>query len=209
MGEQKGGFLSRLKAALLFSNPSDEAEPKSESLESGYLDEDFAEKFTEAGGKFAYCISDEQLIGELQLIFQDSGWKNIFCISKELNKILMKAGIPSKDLLGLEECQATFTKCESLLADTGNIVMSARVDKSRQLKACPDTQLVLAYTSQLAANENQAMQQLKERYGSSMPASITQISPPKAVNESEDSLIKQGANSPKEIYLFLIESGEL
>lgn len=207
--EEKGNLFSRIKSALLFGGETEQSakQSKQESAEqTGHLDEMFATGFSQAGGKFAYCITEDELVDELQLIFQDSGWKHIFCVDKELGRLLSKAGIPSKDLLGLEECQATLTHCEALLADSGKLVMSARVDKSRQLRACPPIQLVVAYVDQLCANESAAMAKLDKKYGDQKPASVTLLSPPEKSKDLDKTLINQGANEPKELFVFLLES---
>ncbi len=207
--KEKGGFLFRLKKAILFGESEKEEtkpeETKKENVQQDALDVLFAKSFTGAGGNFAYCFDKSELISELQLLFQEGNWRFVFCTDEKLVKVLNQAGLPSRDLLGLSECQATLTPCEFLMADTGQVLMSSRVDKSRQLKACPDVQLVVAFIDQICKNEEEAMMRMEAKYGERKPHSLSRLNPrPQQIDPN--SVLETGGHGPQELFVFLLEN---
>ncbi len=203
MTENKG-FFQRLKSALLGEEPSGASEKKSHYSQAPEVDVRFAENFTQAGGYFAFCESNMELMENLHLLMNEKGWTSLFSDDEHIDRMLRHAHVPHKNLLGLSECQARITPCEALIADYGLIMMSARTDKGRQLAACPKAHIMVAYTSQLAFNKDEAIGNIEKLSGTKPSISYTMLGGPDSMQSSEE-IHSLGACIPSELYLFLVE----
>ncbi|MCD4695318.1 MAG: lactate utilization protein [Bacteroidales bacterium] len=166
----------------------------------------FAEEFTLVGGKFIYCENENELKTNLQSLFREKGFKEIFCFDSKIIELLNNSGIPNfNEEDKLLDISAGITHCEFLVARFGSILVSSKQFSGRRLNVFPETHIVIAYTHQIVNELKDALILMKEKYGSGLPSMMTFITGPSRTADIEKTLV-MGAHGPKELYLLLIDS---
>ncbi|MCG2614449.1 LUD domain-containing protein [Terrimonas sp. NA20] len=205
----KENILKRIRTAL--SVPTPLPFPKSEGYDSVYKPAseeatvEFAEQFSKLQGRFVYCVSREELALQLTGLVEKMDWQNIYCIEDAL---LNDAGISLNERLvktDLANCDVSVTGCESLVARTGSIVMSSAQQSGRTTSVYAPVHICIAYSSQLVYDVKDALQLLKEKYGTALPSQITFATGPSRTADIEKTLVV-GVHGPKEVYVFFVES---
>jgi L-lactate dehydrogenase complex protein LldG len=198
----KENILKRIRQAL--SNPVPLPFPQSEGTTSVFLppaDEleiIFAEEFTKLQGKFAFCINEQDLQMQLEQLITSKEWSKIYCNEDKWNPQF-------SNTINLPGCDASITGCDYLVARTGTIVMSAAQQSGRTVSVYAPVHICIAYTSQLVFDLKDALQGMKDKYGSNIPSLITFASGPSRTADIEKTLVT-GVHGPKEVYLFLVDS---
>jgi len=165
----------------------------------------FAQNFTEAAGKFVFCIDDSEAIENLAYMTAENGWETIFCLEQTVKDILANGNIPFFDKENeFLSAQVGITRCEFLIARTGSIMVSSRQASGRRLPAFPPVHIVFAYTSQLVQDIKDALKGMKTKYGTNIPSMISLITGPSRTADIEKTLVL-GMHGPKEVYVFLID----
>lgn len=103
----------------------------------------------------------------------------------------------------LESCEGGLTECETLVAQTGSICVTARSSGGRALSALPPHHVVVAKRSQLVADLPAAYEQLAKRYGANYPSFIGFITGPSRTGDIERILVL-GAHGPKRLTVLLL-----
>lgn len=169
------------------------------------LDVAFAQEFTRIGGKFVYCEDEEELFSTLQYMVRSNNLFPVFCANQELMPYFQKYEIPvTNEEYKLNRSKATITLCEFLIARLGSIMISSRMSSGRSLPIIPDVHIVIARSSQLVPDLEQALQRIREKYGNKLPSFISVISGPSRTADIEKTLV-MGAHGPKELILFLLD----
>lgn len=96
------------------------------------------------------------------------------------------------------------TPCESLVAESGTIVVSA-ASSGRALSVLPPNHLVIATQDQLVADLETSMARLRARYGAELPSSLTWITGPSRTADIEKILVL-GAHGPRRLTLLVVPS---
>jgi len=165
----------------------------------------FAEQFTAVNGQFVFCEDEVQLIENLLSLAEERSWRKIYCWEKPLQDILTQYEYPffetDKDF---ELSEVGFTLCEALIARNGSILISNGNTAGRRLSIYPNVHIVLAYTSQLVMDINDAFKLLKNLYGNNLPSLISTITGPSRTADIEKTLVL-GAHGPKELFVFLLD----
>jgi len=166
------------------------------------LDESFVHFFTEKKGKFLYCTHQEEVNQNLLNIFQENSWETSLCYDKDLDKMLMIAGVNSTG----KQTSLTpfFTSCENLIAKDGRILFSSNQIKEIKLKDLPVHFIVFAKTSQIVSNNDDALMNIKNIYKGNIPSNISAVkcfNP----NKKSDDFMDYGNNNSKNLYLLLLE----
>jgi L-lactate dehydrogenase complex protein LldG len=161
----------------------------------------FAEAFTKLQGKFVFCGDEKELHLQLQQLIAAKQWMKIFCNDDRWNDTY-------SNTINLESCDASVTGCEYLVARTGTIVMSSAEQSGRTVSVYAPIHICIAYTNQLVFDVKDALQALKEKYASAIPSFITFASGPSRTADIEKTLVT-GVHGPKEVYLFLIDTGKV
>ena len=104
----------------------------------------------------------------------------------------------------LERADAGITLVECLIARTGTILLSSRLDAGRSLSIFPPVHIVVAYTSQLMYDMKEALAMLMQKYDGAIPSMINLATGPSRTADIEKTLVL-GAHGPKEVYVFLID----
>lgn len=160
---------------------------------------EFAEQFTGLQGKFDYCINRQELEEHFQKLCYQNQWTKIFC-SDELWLPLIPDKFVSNDIT---TCDAAITGCESLVARTGSIVLSAR-NSGRITSVYTPVHICIAFTSQLVYDIKDALVLMKNKYKGNLPSLVTLATGPSRTADIEKTLVV-GVHGPKEVYLFLVD----
>ena len=200
----RNNILKKIRLALTHSTPI--PFPKSEGTAGSVfqpLQQDivveFAEQFTGLQGKFDYCINLGELNEHFQKLCYQNQWTRIYC-SDPAWKTLVPDNFQTNDIT---TCDAAITGCESLVARTGSIVLSAR-NSGRTTSVYTPIHVCIAYSSQLVYDIKDALVLLKTRYQNSLPSLITLATGPSRTADIEKTLVV-GVHGPKEVYLFLVD----
>ncbi len=169
------------------------------------LDVTFAEELVRIAGKFVYCESEDEFIGNLKSFILEKDWGVLFCQDAKLHRMLKTGGIPFESHSdALLEARIGITRCEYLIARLGTVMVSSRLSPGRKITVYPEIHLVLGYTSQLVPDLKQALAGIKKKYKDDYPSMISLISGPSRTADIEKTLV-MGAHGPKELYVFLID----
>lgn len=197
----KENILKKIRKAL--AQPVPLPFPHSEGTADIYgapttdLDLLFAEVFTGIQGQFSFCLSEAEMLQQVQQLIHTRQWTKIFCKEDRWNDTF-------SNTISLESCDASITGCEYLVARTGTIVMSAAEQSGRTTSVYAPVHICIAYTSQLVFDVKDALQALRDKYSGQIPSFITFASGPSRTADIEKTLVT-GVHGPKEVYLFLIE----
>jgi L-lactate dehydrogenase complex protein LldG len=208
ISSSKEVILKKIRKALSESTPL--PFPQSEGTGSLYhpahndLEIQFAEEFSKLQGKFAFCLNDAELIAQLKELMEQKGWAKIFCIEPSLKKLLAPANFESYYDTTLADCDASITGCESLVARTGSIVLSAASESGRTASVYAPVHICIAFTQQLVYDIKDALQLIKEKYNQNIPSLISFATGPSRTADIEKTLVT-GVHGPKEVYVFLVD----
>jgi L-lactate dehydrogenase complex protein LldG len=158
----------------------------------------FAKEFTRLMGKFAFCDNETDCIKQIKELTATKDWSKIYCAEPKWNNEF-------SNTLNLENCDASVTTCESLVARTGTIVLSSAQAKGRTASVYAPIHICIAYVSQLVYDNKDALKFLKEKYAGNIPSMITFATGPSRTADIEKTLVV-GVHGPKEVYLFLIDA---
>jgi L-lactate dehydrogenase complex protein LldG len=156
----------------------------------------FAQHFTDAGGKFIFCLDENELTENLVLIAKENNWKNIFCGEAGLSLLLKnnEVEIVNSIAMGSEFPEAAMVSCEVLISNIGGIIISSTQAQTRKTIGNFKNLLIFAQTAQVSNNTKEGLKLLKQKYPDGLPSWTSIVT---CQNESE--------NHP-EIYVFLLDS---
>jgi L-lactate dehydrogenase complex protein LldG len=199
----KNNILKKIRLALTHSTPI--PFPKSEGNEFVYqpLQQDivveFAEQFTQLGGKFAFCMNEAELLQQFRSLYQKQEWTKIYC-EEEKYTVLFEENALSDDIV---YCDAAITNCELLVARTGSIILSAKNSGCITSVYTP-IHVCIAYTSQLVYDLKDAITNLLQKYNGNLPSLVSVATGPSRTADIEKTLVV-GVHGPKEVYVFLVD----
>lgn len=166
------------------------------------LDDLFVHNFVEKGGKFLYCVNDQEVVNNFKKVITENNWKEIFLLDDNLNLLFKKKDI--KSVPNFRENTPIFTTCEYLIADKGDILFSSNQLGSNKLKEFPENFIVFATTSQLVKDTNQSLTGIKTKFKKNLPTNISSIKNYN-INKNDDNFLNYGNNNSKNLYLLLLE----
>jgi hypothetical protein len=190
----------------LFRKIKEQESPKEER--SKYLpevplptDEKFTYYFRKNGGKFLYCENIDELDEAFDNILLENDWyeKEVFCTDKTLTSKFNNSNLK----YGTNTSAAFFfSRCESLVADAGAILISSNQIKEKKLKDLPDNFIIFATTSQLVDTIGEGLRIIKSANKNNIPSNITTIK--NFESKKENDFMTYGSSS-KNLYLLLLE----
>lgn len=204
----KENILKKIRKALSHSTPL--PFPNSEGNTSVFhpsqqeMEVEFGEQFTRLQGRFIFCINRQELAFQLTSLVRKQDWSRVYCIEDSIEPLVQQLG----DRLvktGLADCDVSITGCECLVARTGTMVMSAAQQSGRTTSVYAPIHICIAFTNQLVYDIKDALQLVKDKYGSNLPSLITFATGPSRTADIEKTLVV-GVHGPKEVYLFLVEA---
>jgi L-lactate dehydrogenase complex protein LldG len=168
------------------------------------LEIEFAENFTKLLGKFSFCANIEEVATNLQALAAARSWSNILCKEDSLKQQLSASGFTNFTATDLASCDASITTCESLVARTGSMILSAAQQSGRSVSVYAPVHICIAYTSQLVYDIKDGLQLIKTKYGANLPSLITLATGPSRTADIEKTLVV-GVHGPKEVFCFLVD----
>jgi len=111
-------------------------------------------------------------------------------------------GHPRFDKQLLESCDAGVTLCESLVAQTGSILVSSATCGGRALSILPHVHIVLAHAGQIQPTLGDALAAAQARHRGRMPSMLGFITGPSRTGDIERILVL-GAHGPKELIVIV------
>ena len=207
----KENILKKIRKALTQSTPL--PFPASEGTSSVFkpgrqeLEVEFGEQFSKLLGKFVYCADVQELNAQLDGLIALNKWEKIFYKPEELRRILSEEFLKKLIHEDLASCDAAITTCEALVARTGSIVMSSAQLSGRTTSVYAPVHICIAFTNQLVYDVRDGLQLMKEKYTSALPSMVTFATGPSRTADIEKTLVV-GVHGPKEVYVFLVESGD-
>ncbi|MET0638328.1 MAG: LUD domain-containing protein [Chitinophagaceae bacterium] len=205
----KENILKKIRKALSESTPL--PFPKSEGSDSVFQpssqepEVEFAEQFTKLQGRFVFCINEQELAFQLNSLVMKMDWQKVYCLEPDLLPHMPPGFSDRLVKNNLAGCDVSITGCESLVARTGSIVMSAAQPSGRNTSVYAPIHICIAFTSQLVYDVKDALQRVKDKYQDHLPSLITFATGPSRTADIEKTLVV-GVHGPKEVYVFLIEA---
>jgi L-lactate dehydrogenase complex protein LldG len=159
----------------------------------------FAENFVNLQGQFSFCINEAELKEQLEQLLTRKDWHRIYCADPLLRKMLQFDWYDD-----LASCNAAITVCESLVARTGSIVLSAAQSMGRTASVYAPTHICIAYSHQLVSDVDDALILIQQKYPGGLPSMISFASGPSRTADIEKTLVT-GVHGPREVFCFLVE----
>jgi len=154
-------------------------------------------------GQCILCEDESDLYMKLTSFVRQKNIPFLYCldsyISDQLKANLIQFSNNKSDFEGMS---AGITGCEFLVARTGSVIVSSASESGRQMNVFPPIHIVLAHISQLVNYPEDAYIAIQEKYGDSLPSSISTITGPSRTADIEKTLVL-GAHGPKEFVVFL------
>ena len=184
------------------------AENASNSDQSSYypeqklpIDEKFTFHFKNNGGKFIYCENWDEILEAFDNIMVENDWyeQDVFCVDDQLAK-----KFDGFNLNFVKKSDSTFflSQCESLVANTGAILLSSNQVKEKKIGELPYNIVILATTSQFVENISEGLRIIKNQSAGYIPSNITTI---KVFESAKEKDFMTDGSSTKNLYLLLLE----
>jgi len=165
----------------------------------------FARKLMDMGGTFVYCENERALGESLNALLNQKVWKDYFVVDQKLKMLLGSLEVPFQDdPAAFNNMIAGITRCEYLIARFGSVLVSSELDSGRRMFVFPESHIIVAYTSQVVSELQDALMGMRKRYHEKFPSQITVITGPSRTADIEKTLI-MGAHGPRELYVFVID----
>ena len=168
------------------------------------VDEKFTIHFKQNGGKFIYCISQNEVSKAIANIVEENNWQNepFFIVNERLAEKFKNEPVIFTE--NRKDSEVFFTTCEHLIAQNGSILVCSNQLKEKKVNELPSNVVVFATTSQLVESIGEGLKTIKKKYGQKIPANITTLKHFKATKENSDDFLTYGS-STKNLYLLLLE----
>jgi L-lactate dehydrogenase complex protein LldG len=207
-------ILSKIKNGLnAASLPMPFPEVEKESLTQVFnvtdatAEEIFADAFIKLGGKFVFCDSEQDLLDNIHILYDNRGWKELLCSDPGLFPLFqnnkLSFVLPGDN--SIESADACITGCEALVSRTGSVLLSSRQNYGRVASVFYPVHIIVAYTNQVVPDIQQGIELMKTRYGKELPSMINLNTGPSRTADIEKTLVV-GVHGPKEVFCFFINA---
>lgn len=171
------------------------------------VEEVFAETFISLGGKFIFCDNEQDLMGTINMLYEQQGWKSILCADERLLKLFHNNKIDMVQPADppVESANACITGCEALVARTGSIMLSSGLNMGRTAPVYYPVHIVFAYIDQVVFDIEDAIKLMKQKYGESLPSMMNLATGPSRTADIEKTLVV-GVHGPGEVYCILVNA---
>ncbi len=170
----------------------------------------FAANSVDLKTEFVVCADESELDAQLLRLKTQNGWKKIGVHRGDLTdraqsvldleSLVVDDGYDPHEL---ERCDAGFTMCDALVAQTGSVVMSNPSAGGRVLSVLPPHHVVLARREQLLPDLPSAFEVLQAKYGDNYPSLMGFITGPSRTGDIERILVL-GAHGPKKLTVIVV-----
>jgi len=180
-------FIKKLKIAAGIQSSKKENDIEQDHFEitqNDTIDEIFAKNLLKNNGNFFYCTKKDDLVKTIRALVKKINGNLIFCAEKILQELLNNADI-NQSSSDYTNCDVMISSCEYLIAHNGKIMLSSKQLGPNPIKNLPHQHIVIAYTSQIVKNLNDAMSGINTRYiHEGLPSTITTITSIKQNNNN-------------------------
>jgi len=165
----------------------------------------FATEFIRLGGKFVFCTNEQELLEQLNDLYESRGWQKLFCAEERLlqicrnNKLNFIQEIDTED----DSADACITSCEALIARTGSFMMSSRQYQGRAASVFYPVHIVIAYQDQTVQDIPDGIALITKKYPDNVPSMISLQTGPSRTADIEKTLVT-GVHGPKEVFCFYV-----
>lgn len=138
------------------------------------LDVRFAENFSASGGKFIYCESSAKLVGLLNSLKAENKWNFLFTWEHDLKNYLKSLGLQQEEEqeFFMDNSDAAISKCFTLLADEGVILLDPHQATNRRLTSFPPHHIIIASRANLVPNLERGLDMFRSEYFDKLPSLI-------------------------------------
>lgn len=166
------------------------------------LDDAFVHHFIEKGGKFLYCVSENEVVSNLGQILTENAWDKVTCTEDAVKKYLKNFTVEAK--ADFQKDIPFFTTCEHLISDNGDILFSSNQLSTHKIASLTDDFIVFARTSQLVRNTGQGLTGIKSNCKEDIPTNISAVKN-YTLKKDDDNFLNYGNSNSKNLYLLLLE----
>ena len=207
----KENILSRIRRALNSERlpmPFPDAEKMNNEVFAGSgqeVEETFAESFIKLGGKFVFCENEQELLEQINNLYDSRGWQHLFCAEPRLLQVFQnnKINIVEPADINNSHADACITGCEYLVARTGSVYISSKQHLGRTATVFYPVHIIVAYAGQVVPVIGDGLNLLKKKYGSALPSMINLNTGPSRTADIEKTLVV-GVHGPGEVFCFLV-----
>ena len=202
-------YTSVSKAVEAISQTTDEEAISLSAIEETKHNEEldilFASMLIEKGGKFIFCDTIADAVNEVRALAEEMKWAHVFCWENEIKDAFCENNF-QKGAIGftLENSNAAMCLCETLVADSGSLILSPKQASRRRLPVFPKVQIFLADTSQIAADLNKAVDLFNIKNRGELPSVLDLADNVKGHYYYDGNLVLK-AEGTSEIYVFLVD----
>jgi L-lactate dehydrogenase complex protein LldG len=171
------------------------------------LEETFADSFIKLGGKFVFCDNEQELLDNIFSLYESREWAQLLCAEERLlhlfenNKMnMVQPADPNQD-----KANACITGCELLVARTGSVFLSSKLNMGRTSSVFYPVHIIVAYAGQVVADIQDGLDALKEKYGAALPSMINLNTGPSRTADIEKTLVV-GVHGPGEVLVFFVNA---
>ena len=170
----------------------------------------FAQNSVALKTDFRVVGSTVEAAQQLAALAKENNWKRVASHKSPLAQSLVeKLGLPclltnaGYDVAELEQCDAAITGCDTLIAQTGSVLVTTQRAGGRALSVLPPHHVVIATRSQMVPDLATALQLARQRYAPNWPSFLSFITGPSRTGDIERILVL-GAHGPKKLTVFLV-----
>jgi L-lactate dehydrogenase complex protein LldG len=170
----------------------------------------FAQNSTTLKTDFRVVASADEAAKQLAALAIEQNWKRVATHPDPLAQgFAKKLGLaclltdPGYAVADLEKCDAAITGCDSLVAQTGSVLVTTQSAGGRALSVLPPHHIVIAQRSQMVPDLATALQLARQRYAPNWPSFLSFITGPSRTGDIERILVL-GAHGPKKLTIFLV-----
>ena len=180
-------FIKKLKIAAgikLNKHENDIEQDHLKITQNDTVDEVFAKTLLKNNGNFFYCAKKDDLLKTVRSLVNKLNTKSIFCTETIIQELLNNTEV-NYSASDYTNCDIMISSCEYLIAHHGKIMLSSKQLGPNMIKNLPHQHIVIAYTSQIVKNLNEAMSGINTRYiHEGLPSTITTITSIKKNNKN-------------------------
>ena len=165
----------------------------------------FQKNASDLKADFQLMTSFEEVSAFLEKFRDTEQWQRVASHSGEFTEAACQVlSLPvcrtdaAYDVLDLEKCDVGITECDSLVAQTGSVLVTSRSAGGRALSVLPPHHVVLARREQLLGDLSDAFELLKRKYSQNYPSFISFITGPSRTGDIERVLVL-GAHGPRKL----------
>jgi len=171
------------------------------------IEETFAEAFIQLGGKFIFCDNEQELLDNMNILYENRGWQQLLCSDQRLLKLFHNnklAMVQDADPMA-EGADACITGCETLVARTGSILLSSGQHLGRIAPVFYPIHIVVAYANQIVHDIDEGLTAIKKKYNGELPSMINLNTGPSRTADIEKTLVV-GVHGPGEVFCFYVNA---